>query len=336
MKKFLLKGFLYSFPLLISILIVYIIDPYYLFHKNRDFNEQKFKIGYSFDQGRRYKIFTYKNNPKSKIILGASEINVVSELNIPEEGWHSLSYGGAPIQESLKMFWVIANEYELTDVIIAPEFIKYFNAISSGKGDPYYANFNWNTSQSKQALDIYDSKFDYFTDKYVLKSSWNYVKSFCMEAKLSGNPNMDKELFWKSQLDYASKVYDGNTLFHEKKIEVISLFREIQEYCKINGIQLRVVIPIQHVDLLKLEFCDSIYPIYYDYINYLVDIFGSIYYFAYDKEESIDNSKFSDPFHYLYADLYLRELFYKPDTCYIVNKNNINILNDFRTEILNQ
>ena len=324
MKKFILKGLLTILSLGIIVILIYLVDPYYLFTNPSNFDKKKYDIGYSLDQGRRYKIFTFWNNPKDKIILGASEINVISERNIPEKGWNSLSYGGAPLQESLRMYWETNSYHKLKEVIIAPEFIKYYIAISSGNGDPFYANYNWATSQSKKALDIYKNKPDYFIDRYTIKSTYNYILSNICTKGLQGVPDYSKEEFWKVQLDYAHSVYEGNTIFQHKIDEVIGLFRDIKQNATKNGIKIKIVIPIQHVDLLKVEFQNKVYDIYIDYIKKLVDIFGEIYYLAYIPNISDNNDSFSDPFHYLYADVYLNNIFTQ-NSRYILTKKNIDI-----------
>ena len=323
MKRFLLRGSLFSIPLFIVFLAIYIIDPYYLFTNKSKYDETKYDIGYSFDQGRRYKIFTYWNEPTDKIILGASEINLINEHNIPERGWHSLSYGGAPLQESLRMYWEVSKAHHLSKVIIAPEFIKYFNAISSGNGDPYYANFSWNTSQSKKAFDIYNNKLDYFIDKYTLKSTWSYLSSQFSKIGVHSVPNSTKEAFWKSQMDYAHEIYEGNTVFEDKKTEIIDLFRDIKQDADQNKTEILIILPIQHIDLLKTEFQPMVFTIYKEYIKSLAEIFGEVYYFAYTPGYSEDYTKFSDPFHYLSADLYLDNIFNWDECSFILTPNTV-------------
>lgn len=322
MKKFLIRGFLYAIPLLIAIVTIYIIDPYYLFTDKEKYDKNKFDVGYSFDQGRRYKIFTFWNAPTDKIILGASEINIISEYNIPEEGWHSMSYGGAPLQESLRMYWEVCREHTLNKVIIAPEFIKFFNAVSSGNGDPYYANFSWSTSQSKKAFDIYNNKLDYFIDKYTLKSTWRYLLSSFGDTGIQSVPTSTKEVFWKSQMDYAQNVYNGNTVFPEKIAEVMDLFRAIKQDSDKNNVEVLIVIPVQHVDLLKKEFQPNIWKLYVDYIKTLVEIFGKVYYFAYIPGDSENDYLFSDPFHYLSSEIYIDNIFGE-ESKYIIDSMNV-------------
>lgn len=308
MKRFIIRSLLYLIPLLLVIGAVAIVDPYYLFHNDSPFNEQKYEIGYSFDQGRRYKIFTYWNNPTDKIILGASEINIINERNIPENGWHSLSYGGAPLQESLRMYWEVSKEHHLTKVLIAPEFIKYFNAISSANGDPYYANFSWETSQSAKALEIYNNRLDYFIDKYTLKTTWQYLCSNILHQGSRGKPEGSKDAFWKHQLEYARDIYKG-IILEGKKSEIIASFRELKKDAERKGIEVMIVIPIQHVDLLREEFGEDVYDVYVDYLMTLADIFGGICYMAYYEGVSDNVESFSDPFHCTLDRPYINSLF---------------------------
>lgn len=309
MKRFIIRSLFYLSPLFVIVIVVYLVDPYYLFRSNESYNDHKYEIGYSFDQGRRYKIFTYWNNPTDKIILGASEINIINERNIPDEGWHSLSYGGAPLQESLRMYWEVCKTHKLTKVLIAPEFIKYYNAISSANGDPYYTNFSWETSQSAKALDIYDNKLDYFIDKYTLKSTWYYlVDRFCTQTTRN-KPSGTKDDFWNHQIKYARGVYGENIIFPERKQEILSLFRSIKEDAKSKGVEVMIVIPIQHIDLLKEEYKKDVYNVYIEYLSSLVEIFDGIYYLAYTEGVSDNIDYFSDPFHCTIVEPYIEVLF---------------------------
>ena len=296
-------------PLFIIIVVVFIVDPYYLFTDQDKYDEAKFQIGYSFDQGRRYKIFTYCNKPTDKIILGASEINIINEHNIPEDGWHSLSYGGAPLQESLQMYWEVQKINPIKKVLIAPEFIKYYNAISTSNGDSYYANYSWDSSQSARTFEIYDNKFDYFIDKYTLKSTWQFIIHLFGKNSNRSKPQVDKFSFWKSQLDYAHKQYENNVVIPEKIDEIKGLFSSIKENSEKKGIEIMIVIPIQHIDLLRVEFQDGVFDIYKDYISFLAETFDGIYYLSYQDLISDKDNLFSDPFHCLDNECYLNALF---------------------------
>lgn len=329
MKRFFLRATIYLSPLMLALGTIAFIDPYYLFHPNRGFNQEKYDVGYSFDQGRRYKIFKYLQHPSECIILGASEINLINELNIPEKGWHSLSYGGAPLQESLRMFWVASEKHSLKKVLIAPEFIKYFNAISSGNGDPYYANFNWEASQSVEALDIFKNKLKYFVDKYTLKSTWQ-----CIVGSMGrGKPQGDKNEFWKHQMEYARKIYMGNEVIASKQEEIKNLFIEIHDYCIERNIEVIIVLPIQHTELLRLEYSDKIFPIYKDYIQFLTDTFGQIEYMAFTKDLSNNAELFSDPFHFTSSEPYIEELFGTKNN-HVISDSTINQIDEIQRLLL--
>lgn len=334
MKKFAIRSLFYISPLILVVVAILVIDPYYLIHKDKEFNQDVFNIGYSFDQGRRYKIFTYLNNPTDKIILGASEINVINERNIPEEGWHSLSFGGAPLQESLRLFLEITSKYPVKKAIIAPEFIKYYNAVSSGNGDPYYANFQWETSQSFDAFSIYNNKLDYFVDKYTLKASFEVIKHQIGINSLRSVPQLSKATFWQHQMDYAKDVYGGNALLGFKQEELKQLFVDLKAHADSLGIDVVIAIPPQHKDLLQLELGDKIFDTYQSYICTLVDIFGQIQYLAYADGISGDEESFSDPFHCLTAEPLL-DVQFRGDERYLLSneKQVINRLNEIKIKI---
>lgn len=303
MKKFFCRGLLYALPLIVIIVTIVIIDPYYLYHKNRAFNQTIYDVGYSYDQGRRFKLFTYLNNPSDKIILGASEINLISERNIPEEGWHSLSFGGAQLEESLDLFWKIVGKNKLKKVLLAPEFIKFYNAVI----DEEINYYSWILTQSNNAIELYNNKLEYFLDKYTLQSIYYLLMyNIGVENKRS-KPQMSKDEFWMSQLNYARQQC-SKSVNNSKIKDIYSSFKEIKNYCDSIGIEVLIVLPIQHVDLIKLEYSDQIYPIYKDYLSHLINIFGSVYYFDYPSDFSNNVDLFSDPFHFIEAELYINSL----------------------------
>lgn len=331
MKKFICRGLLYALPLIVIVVIIVIIDPYYLYHKNRTFNQSKFDVGYSYDQGRRYKLFTFFNNPTDKIILGASEINLISERNIPEVGWHSLSFGGAQLEESLDLFWKITGEHQLKKVLLAPEFIKFYNAIID-EGINYY---NWNLTQSNKAIELYNNKLDYFLDKYTLQSTcYLLLDNFGVENKRS-KPQMSKDEFWKSQLDYGRQQF-SKAINNSKIEDVYFSLTEIKNYCDSKGIEVLIVLPIQHVDLIKFEYSNEIYPIYRDYLSHLIDIFGEVYYYDYPSDFSNNRDLFSDPFHYIEAELYINSLWgnQKKDYIHLSSEESLYYVDSLRNDIL--
>lgn len=334
MRKFHIYAFISSLPLLAIIIAIWLVDPYNLFRNDEKFNEEKFRIGYGFDQGRRYKIFTYLNNPTDKIILGASEINVINEQNIPEKGWHSLSYGGAPLYESLQMYWEISKRHHLSKVIIAPEFIKYCLTISSSYGHDYYSNFNWINSQSAKAFEIYNKKQLYFTDKYSIKATYANLCNYIGMNSNRGVPDMSKSEFWKEQIDYALETYSEDFSLSSKKKDLRRNLEEIKKDAMKKNTELIIVIPVQHIDLLKLEYRNETFQTYQEYIQTLVDVFGKVHYLAYIKGVSDEVNQFFDPFHYQSADLYIDKI-YRGDSHLVITKSNVDSLLEIKKEIDN-
>lgn len=300
MKKFLIRGIGFLIPLLVIFMTVFLVDPYNLYHKGRPFSQEKYDIGYSLDQGRRYKIITYLNHPDPYIILGASEINLIHERNIPEAGWHSLSFGGAPLQETLDLFWLIAESYEIKKIIFAPEFIKFYNACL---GEFY----SWNTSQSCKAIELYNNKLDYLWDKNVIRSSFYGLTSQIGLVNDKNKPQMTKEEFWGHQLSYGESQF-SQTVSEGAFQKVMSRIQEMADYCQQHNIEVSVVIPAQHDDLIKVEYGEVSYPVYREYLSHLVDLFGKVFFFDYPNRLTNNAELFSDPFHFTVDSLYIDTL----------------------------
>lgn len=323
MRKYLIRGFIFVIPLLVIFLSVFIIDPYYLYHKDRPFRQDLYDIDYSFDQGRRYKIITYLNHPDPYIILGASEINLIHERNIPESGWHSLSFGGAPLQETLDLFWFITESYEIKRIIFAPEFIKFYN-------DCLGEFYSWNTSQSCKAIELFENKLDYLCDKNVIRSSFYAITSRFGISNNKNKPQMTKREFWEQQLSYGESQFSqkvSDISFHK----TIGKIKKMADYCQEHKIEVIVVIPAQHNDLIRVEYADS-YPVYREYLSHLVDLFGKVYFFDYPNQMTENAELFSDPFHFTVDTLYIETLWKDNKTnCIILeSESDICILDSIR------
>lgn len=332
MKTFIKRVLFCSLPICFVIICTIVVDPYYLLFKGREFNQTKFDIGYSYDQGHRYKLFTFLNSPKPNIILGASEINPIHERNIPEDGWHSLSFGGAKLEESIDLFWKISKENQLKKVIFAPEFIKFYNAII----DEDILRYSWESTQSSMSFDIFDDKCKYIVDEYTIKTSFYFILDKLGVTSTRNKPQTSKDLFWKTQLDYA-KVQYSKPVREEKKVQIYSQFKDIADYCNSHNILVQIVLPIQHVDLISLEYADDIYPLYRDYLNHLIAYFGAIYYFDYPNEYSSNDNLFSDPFHYVSSDIYLNNIWETKDSGLMIltDEESLNKLDHIRQNYLN-
>ena len=189
-------------------------------------------------------------------------------------------------------------------------------------------------SQSATALRIYDRKWEYFSDKYTFLSTYDYCLGYLRKNINQGTPMLSKEGFWNSQLVYAHKVYDNYIICKPKVNEIYELFRNIKIDAEKRNCDIIVVIPVQHIDLLKVEFDPQVFNTYKSYIKMLVELFGNIYYFAYTDGISEQKEMFSDPFHYLHHELYIDCLF-NDRVCTILNKSNYEIkLEEVRNKVI--
>ena len=148
---------------------------------------------------------------------------------------------------------------------------------------------------------------------------------------------MSKEQFWSEQLLYALNTYENNIIDKKMQLLILNRFKEIKNIADEYEVEIKIVIPIQHVELVNIEYTDRVYPYYLDYLKKLVDIFGEIYYFDYPNEKSLDYNLFSDPFHYTDSDIYINTLWQDDYSfCLKLNENNIDKhIEDIRIQIKN-
>jgi len=310
MKKFLIKSALFLSPLTLLIIGEYIIDPYYLFHDSGNCSKELYEIGYSYDQGRRYKTFRYlkKENNTDKIIMGSSQINVLTEDIIPEKGWMSLSFGGVHLKETLDMFMNLVDKERVNKVLLAPEFVSYCAAVSDEND-----NYRWSTSSIYQVEDEFNDKASYFIDKCVFQASFSYLVSLLGGDNSRGVPQTSKDEFWKEQLDYCNKMFTASVVEIQRK-QVTDMFTDFKREADRNGINVIVVIPAQHLDIIKMEYSEGIFSQYASYLEFLVNTFNNVYYFDYPNSVTNNKDFFGDPMHCNNAQIYISSLWPQNDT----------------------
>ena len=256
----------------------FIVDPYN-YNNIFDFNLDKKSISYK-KHYRLYKMIEFKNNPKSSIILGDSRGGLLKESNFIEKDIYNFSYGGGSLSEVIDTFWFADKHRKIKKVILTIPFSMY--------NEYEYMNL------TKEAQDFINKPYKYYFSIFITKISIInlYAKVFNKEINFEA-PNINKQQFWKQQLNTANRFYTQykypEYLFNELK--------KISLYSNKNNIELKILIPPAYI---KLQDKINEFNLNNEYVNYKNDLcsLGKVYDFDYKTDITLNRDNFNDPFHW--------------------------------------
>ena len=268
-------------PLLLMGLLNYMVDPYNV-NRQIDMGLSKEKISYRANY-RLYKMQAFANEPCENILLGDSRIDALDTREIEEQTgqkWFNFAYGGGSAYEIIDTFWYATEYATLKRVYIGMNFNLY-NA----------ANHQNLVVEAKRIL---GNQLIYYFSAYTTKISlYNLCYKVFGINFVSEKPQMDKEAFWRKQLEESTKGFYGHYIYPK---DLYKEMREISAYCQLHDIELVIIIPPTHVDLQNKV---SDYGLMDEYIRYKKDMctFGKVFDFDIDNEDNRNYELYLDPYH---------------------------------------
>jgi hypothetical protein len=227
-----------------------------------------------------WKIPAYSRDPAPDILLGDSQMARLPDQAITAltgQKYANLAYGGGTLRESIATFWLASQHVRLQRVFFGLSFMSYntnpLNRVTETEEMVRQPAFYFLKSDviETTAYDIADAFFHYHTNL---------------------SPQMNRDAFWRSQLDYLAKRYKRKASPGTLKDEIW----KIVEYCVAHNISIIFVIPPQNVDaqhsVLKLGVEDE----YKQFKSDLASI-GPVYDCDIDSDLTRNKSNYSDPFH---------------------------------------
>jgi hypothetical protein len=238
MRKFLIRFFIYLIPLPVYLGFVLIVDPFnYAGRSHLISDDTKTEIAERMNP-YLWKLIEYKHDKSSRIILGDSRANKIQDYHVEEitgNDYYNLAYTGGTLADVIETFWIASKMVKLREVYLGISFNQY---------NGFETNNN-----VKQSSAILKNFFTYSFSKIVFTSSIKCVrKQFFTKNLTVGVPDMNKDEFWKYELDDVARRFyqkykypDG---YHKDLIR-------IADYCRKNNIKLVFFIPPNHVDWQK-------------------------------------------------------------------------------------
>jgi len=282
MKKFLLRCFYFSIPIVVYAVIILLIDPFNYLNNTLLFTyEEKEQIASKFDP-RYWKVIDYKYSKSNTIILGDSRSGFDMAYFKKKTGKNAYNFSllAATLDEVIEGFWYISkNNPNLEAAYIGINFNLYNK----------YNNKNLlSNAVQKNSL-----------ANYIFESVCYKVSYYLVSAKLSGKveeigkPTVSAAEFWKQQLDADATKYYSLYKYPDNYYKKLG---EIANYCIKNNIKLTFFSPPTHIDLQQQI---ATFSLEKENEQFKSDIksLATFIDFEYANELTSDKSNYGDPFH---------------------------------------
>ncbi len=263
--------------------VILAVDPYNRFGisslvADRYKEDISFKLNYAM-----WEMLQYRHDPAPNLLIGDSRM-----MNLPTETidqvsgvtWANLAYGGGSLREAIDTFRFAAEQTELERVVLGVNFNLYNAADDKNR-----------VAEVTAAL---DNPLLYFSNRNVMTAASKLIPAALTgrEAEI-GQPDGDKEQFWRYQLETTTRVYYGNYRYPEVYAEDLA---QLAAHCAEHDIDLSFVIFPGHTDLQDQV---ATYELEEDYARFVREIsaLGTTYDFDFANDLTRDPDNFKDPYH---------------------------------------
>jgi hypothetical protein len=276
-----LRLVLFLIPILAFVVLpVYYVDPFGVFAKP-SLIPDSIRSQYAQQVNQvLWKLPAYDRNPATNILLGDSEmaeLPVQVLQTVTGQQYSNLAYGGGTLRESVSTFWFASRKVKLHKVLFGISFMEY---------NPYPLD------RVRQAEEITRHPALYFPNPDVLETTAYDISDGVFHRPINLLPQVSKDAFWASQLEYLTKRYKRNGPPQNLKDEL----RRIVEYCHARNISITFVIPPQHIDAQRRV---RELGVENDYQQFKSDLesMAAVYDCDLDSDLTRDNTNYADPFH---------------------------------------
>ncbi len=188
-------GSFFSPILVLVVLPVYYVDPFGVFAKPSVIPDPiRSKYAQQVNQVF-WKLPAYSRDPAANILLGDSEtaqLPVQVLHTVTGQQYSNLAYGGGTLRESVSTFWFASRRVELQKVLFGISFMEY---------NPYPLD------RVIQAEEISRHPALYFLNSDVLETTAYDIADAIFHIPINLLPQVSKDAFWASQLQYLSTRY---------------------------------------------------------------------------------------------------------------------------------
>lgn len=236
MRKYIIKGLLFSIPILFYFLLILVVDPYEfinIFHVIDA--EDKCKVFNRCDESSPrgnilWKSIHFRRKPVANLIIGDSQgkrINPDEIKAMTGDDYFNFCVPGASYETMFSIFWESTEIIKLKSV--------YFQLA--------FMNFNSNRSYNLYhfASDYRNEPYRYFTTREIYFDTYHNLL-----YQFTGNEEVVQQSYEYEPLEYRDELSEWrlNLFFHNYQYpeSYIHEFQKIAEYCKNNNIDLNFLI----------------------------------------------------------------------------------------------
>jgi hypothetical protein len=272
---------LFLLPICVLIILpVYYVDPFRLFEKPSVVPESV-RSTYAPQVNQVFwKIPAYSRDPAPNILLGDSEMARLPDqaiTGLTGQKYSNLAYGGGTLRESVSTFWFASEKVSLRKVFFGVSFMEY-------NANPL--------NRVVQTEEVVREPAFYFLKSDVLETTSDDIEEAFFDHHTNLLPQVSKDSFWVSQLQYLAKRYARGSSPGILRGEI----RKIVEYCHAHQISIVFVIPPQHLEAQRRIQELGVEDEYKHFKSDLISM-APVYDCDIESDLTRDKNNYSDPFH---------------------------------------
>ena len=295
LKKLIINCGIFSIPILMWILTLFVVDPFNYFSDNKVIDEQTKLQSARKLNSLLYNTIAFKNNPTPNVIIGDSRIKrlPIKEIkNINGNEYFVLHSNAAKLNEIIDLFWLCNDFTKLESVLLGINFNLY--------NEYAYANRVQEVKEinSNPLLYIFNGSVLEITFKIIFNQITglgfpNISRNILLKKAMDGKSTLDKQACWNFNINTVAKNQYSKYKYPK---ELKDRLNEVNKYCEDNDINL-IFINVPH----NVEFSNrkNDFNLSNEEAQYKKDIseFGTV--IDYDFPNQITNCKkcFTDPIH---------------------------------------
>ena len=295
LKKLIINCGIFSIPIVMWILTLFVVDPFNYFSDNKVIDEQTKLQSARKLNSLLYNTIAFKNNPTPNIIIGDSRIKRLPIKEIKKlsgDDYFILHSNAAKLNEIIDLFWLCNDFTKLENVLLGVNFNLY--------NEYAYANRVQEVKEinTNPLLYIFNGSVLEITSKIIFNHITdlgfpNISRSIMLKKAMNGKSTLDKQTWWNFNINTVAKNQYSKYKYPK---ELKDRLNEVNKYCEDNDINL-IFINVPH----NVEFSNrkNDFNLSNAEAQYKKDIseFGTV--IDYDFPNQITNCKkcFTDPIH---------------------------------------
>jgi len=259
----------------------YVVDPFRL---NRQFAPELEREGVAYDLSNySWKYPEFMHEPKPVVLLGDSRTRRLPAAAVEDElgrPTFNFAFGGGTAADVLAAFWFADEHAELEHVFLGLGALLMSDTVRVERGRP--------------DRELLAQPLRYYFSPFVTSASVKVLLFNHSGLKLSGEePPMDREAFWRFQIEERSKQYFGTYAYPERLLEDLA---QVGEHCRKEGIELTFFLPPSHTDFQETRREHGVEEEYRRSVAALREL-GPVLDFDCANEVTRDAKNFGDPVH---------------------------------------